>query len=188
MNKFIKLPLFLGSVSLVFCSTLAVVVNVCNPIIADNAIKKEKAAYAKIYAGVDVDKVQKIEGLDFADYSQINSVALVPHNNVESYVYTVTSKDPMSGTVKFMLGLDKATGAIDGYYMVENNNAGYADYYNDNSVVLSDLKTDNKVTSAGITKTQKVVQECVDQALEHYKNNKDEMIKILEEVNKDETK
>ena len=168
MNKFIKLPLFLGSVSLVFCSTLAVVVNVCNPIIAENAERKEKAAYTKIYSGVNVDDVKKLEDVDFSAYSQINTIALVPHNNVESYVYTLTTKDPMSGTVKFMLGLDKATGAIDGYYMVENNNAGYADYYTDNSAVLSDLKADNKVTSAGITKTQKCVQECVDQALAHY--------------------
>ena len=168
MNKFIKLPLFLGSVSLVFCSTLAVVVNVCNPIIAANEEKRADKAYEKIYDGVNIDTITKYKDLDYSAYSQINLVALVPHNNVESYVYTLTTKDPMSGTVKFMLGLDKATGAIDGYYMVENNNAGYADYYNDNSVVLSDLKTDNKVTSAGITKTQKVVQECVDQALAHY--------------------
>lgn len=169
MNKFIKLPLFLGSVCLVFCSTLAVVVNVCQPIIAKNEEMKENKAYEQIYTGVDVENITKYKELDLSNYSQINSVALVPHNGVESYVYTLTTKDPMSGTLKFMLGLDKSTGNIDGYCMVQNQNAGYAGYYEDNSAVLQDLKADNKVTSAGITKTQKVVQECVDQALAHYK-------------------
>ena len=92
MNKFIKLPLFLGSVSLVFCSTLAVVVNVCQPIITENAIRKEKEAYAKIYTGVNVDDVKKFDDLDLSNYSQINTIAFVPHNGVESYVYTLTTK------------------------------------------------------------------------------------------------
>lgn len=168
MNKFIKLPLFLGSVSLVFCSTLAVVVNVCNPIIAANEEKRADKAYQNIYEGVDINTITKYKDLDYSAYSQINLVALVPHNNVESYVYTLTTKDPMSGTVKFMLGIDKLTGVIDGYCLVQNNNAGYASYYEDNAKVFEDLKDDNKVTSSGITKTQNVVQECIDQALSHY--------------------
>ena len=171
MNKFIKLPLFLGSVYLVFCSSLSIVANLCIPQIARNEEKKRTESYKKAYAN-PVGDAQELKNVDFSAYSQINGIALVKHNEnngeVESYVYSLTTKDPQSGTCSFMLGLDKATGVIDGYYMMTNSNAGYADYYNDNAVVLEDLKADGQVTSAGITKTQKVVQECVDQAVAHY--------------------
>lgn len=167
MNKFIKLPLTLGSVCLIFCSTLALVVNVCEPVIEKNEIRKENAAYKKLYTEVDVDNIQKMT-FDETKYNYINSIALVSHSNVESYVYVLTTRDPMSGKLKFMLGLEKETGAIDSYCMVSNENGGYATYYDDNEVVLKDLKDDNKVTSSKQTLTQKAVQECIDMALNHY--------------------
>ena len=47
MNKFIKLPLFLGSVCLVFCATLSVVVNICQPVIDYNNRMKQLNSYTK---------------------------------------------------------------------------------------------------------------------------------------------
>ena len=76
----------------------------------------------------------------------------------------------MSGSLQFMLGLDKETGVIDAYYLLNNNNAGYATYFENNENVLKDLE-DNKVTASNQTKTADVVQGAIDQALSHYDAN-----------------
>ena len=52
MNKFIKLPLFLGSVTLVFCTALAVVQGVCQPIIDERAEKAKIEALSNLYSGI----------------------------------------------------------------------------------------------------------------------------------------
>ena len=121
MNKFVKLPLFLGSVCLVFCATLSVVVNICQPVIDYNNRMKQFDGYTKLYDGVNKDLINDKIEIGEA-YDRINTIALVPYTGGESYVYTLTTKDPMSGSLQFMLGLDKETGVIDAYYLLNNNN------------------------------------------------------------------
>lgn len=169
MNKFVKLPLFLGSVCLVFCATLSVVVNICQPVIDYNNRMKQLDGYTKLYDGVNKDLINDTIEIGEA-YDRINTIALVPYTGGESYVYTLTTKDPMSGSLQFMLGLDKETGVIDAYYLLNNNNAGYATYFENNENVLKDLE-DNKVTASKQTLTAGVVQGAIDQALSHYDAN-----------------
>lgn len=169
MNKFIKLPLFLASVSLVFCATLAVVVNVCQPVIDYNNRMKQLEGYTKLYDGVNKDAIDDTIAVP-GDYDRINTIALVPYTGGESYVYTLTTKDPMSGAIQFMLGLDKTTGVIDAYYLLNNGNAGYATYFENNETVLKDL-ADNKVEATKQTLTANVVQGAINQALDHYNTN-----------------
>ncbi len=180
MNKFIKLPLFLGSVCLIFCTTLAVVVNVCNPLIEKNTEKKEKEAYLNLYEGVTEDSIKKVEGekANFDDYKQIVKLVTVEHNNVTSYVYSLKTKDPQSGTISFMLGIDNSTHKVDAYTMVSNNNSGYgSDFVNADKQesVLEGLISYGKggefYRTAGATKTQNVMKEAVNQAFVHYKAN-----------------
>ena len=85
MNKFIKLPLFLGSVCLVFCATLSVVVNICQPVIDYNNRMKQLDGYTKLYDGVNKDLINDKIEIGEA-YDRINTIALVPYTGGESYV------------------------------------------------------------------------------------------------------
>ena len=167
MNKFIKLPLFLGSICLVFCSTLAVVVNICQPIITEREYQKQLEAYNVMYS--NVSGLEDVE-TDTSNYSRIDSIKLITHANGESYVYTLTTGNPQTDTFTFMLGLNKATGEIDGYSMITDRNPEYGGTkYSDNSTMLNDLKADGQIThTAGQTKSEKVMHEAINQAKAHY--------------------
>ncbi len=186
MNKFIKLPLFLGSTCLVFCAALASVVYICEPVIAKNEEKKEKEAYLKLYEDVDEDDIFNLQDSSKSDKkeliqnSKISKIAAVEHGDI-SYVYTIKTKDPQSGPVTFMLGISSTSNKVDAYSMVSNNNAGYAKYYDNNSTVLEDILEDGKVTSAGATKTQNAVQEAIDACLSNYESNKESLQLLLNE-------
>lgn len=177
MNKFIKLPLFLGSVCLVFCTTLAVVVNICNPVIEKNNEKKEKEAYLNLYEGVREENVKAVEA-NFDEYKQILKLATVEHNSVTSYVYSLKTKDPQSGTISFMLGIDNSTHKVDAYTLISNNNSGYgSDFVNKDKEgqvlegLISYSEGKDFYRTSGATKTQNVMKEAVNQAFAHYKAN-----------------
>ena len=173
MNKFIKLPLFLGGVCLFFGTALAAVYNVCQPVIEHNEMVKRNEAYQVLYDGVQVDGIKEVT-YDFASngYTNITGLVEVPHGSASSYVYSLTTDNPQSGTVSFMLGIDKTSGKIDSYSMITNNNSGYASKYENNETTLSELKTytgQNEFPAyAGATKTKNAMKKAVDQALAHY--------------------
>lgn len=175
MNKFVKLPLFLGSVCLVFCSSLAIVVNICKPKIETNTEKKEKAAYLSLYEGITEESITNADEAicDFKDYPQIKKLVVIDHEEVSSYVYSLTSKDPQSGSVSFILGINASDNKVDAYKVVANNNSGYASQYEKENEVLNSLISYGEggdfYQSSGATKTQKVMQDAVNQAFKHYK-------------------
>ncbi len=175
MNKFIKLPLFLGGVCLFFGTALAAVYNVCNPIIQQNELEKKNAAYKNLYANVDVSSIKELE-YDFssADYKNIRGVVEVPHDNLSSYVYSLETDNPQSGNVSFMMGIQKDTGKIDSYAIISNNNSGYASKYENNETVLGELKSYDSTGTfpvySGATKTKNAMKKAVDQALNHFKS------------------
>lgn len=173
MNKFIKLPLFLGGVCLFFGAALAAVCNVCQPIIDKNNLERRNAAYLKLYDGVDATTIEEVDKDSYKDYKYIDSLVTVPHASVTSYVYSMTTADPQSGPLSFMMGIDSSTGKIDAYSFLTSSN-GYLGGFNDDETTLTNLKNyDNGgsfVGGAGATKTKNVVKDAVDQALAHFKS------------------
>ena len=171
MNKFIKLPLFLGSVTLVFCTALAVVQGVCQPIIDERAEKAKIEALSNLYSGITA--ANDVES-DLTNYKRIKGIQVITHNSVNSYVYTLLTANPASGTFEFMLGIDKASGKIDAYSMLTNGNPGYSGngHYDNNSAMLEDLKADNQVAHiTGQTKSENVMHEAINEALSHFDAN-----------------
>lgn len=179
MNKFLKLPLFLGGVCLFFCTSLAIVVNICQPRINENEEKKEKEAYLSLYKNdiYDLDSIETVD-VSFEGYEQIDKLVKISHINANeeclSYVYSLTTKDPQSGKVSFMLGIDYLSNKVDAYAIVSNNNSGYATEFNNTAAVLNGLieygEGGNFYRTSGATKTEKVMQDAVNQAFKHYKN------------------
>ncbi len=175
MNKFVKLPLFLGSVCLVFCSTLAIVVNICKPKIEANTIKNEKAAYLSLYEGITEESINNADEslCDFKNYPQIKKLVVIDHESVSSYVYSLTTNNPRSGTISFILGINESVNKIDAYKVIANNNSGYATQFLKEDEVLSALikyaDGGEFYRYSGATFTEKVMQEAVDQAINHYK-------------------
>ncbi len=176
MNKFVKLPLFLGGVSLIFCTTLAIVVNFCKPQMEKNEQKKTEEAYASLYEGeiniLDLDE----KYLDFKDYSQIKDLKKIEHEGKNSYVYSLTTQDPQSGTVSFMLGIDSEANKVDAYTVVANNNSGYAKQFENVDAVKDALVKygdgeGSFYRTAGATKTENAMKYAVNQAFLHYRNN-----------------
>lgn len=174
MNKIVKLPLFLGSVCLVFCTSLAIVVNICEPIIEKNNEKKEKKAYLSLYDNIKEENINVLNDVELKAYPQIQKIATIEHN-VLSYVYSLSTKDPQSGNITFMLGISSKSNKIDAYQIVSNNNSGYASSFEDNQFILTGLMEYSNggdfIHTAGSTKTEKVFKDAVDQALNHYQNN-----------------
>ena len=175
MNKFIKLPLFLGGVCLFFGAALAAVCNVCQPIIDRHNLEKRNATYLKLYEGVDATTIEDVEEESYKGYRYIDALVKVPHGGVSSYVYSLTTADPQSGALSFMMGINASTGLIDAYSFLNSSNSdGYLKNFKDNEQTLTDLTSYSNggtfVGVSGATKTKNVVKDAVDEALAHFKS------------------
>lgn len=190
MNKFVKLPLFLGGVCLIFCTSLAVVVNICQPRIAETNAKKEKEAYQSLYAGVNLDDIINItDEISFDGFKQIDKLVVIPHESDLSCVYSLTSEDPQSGSVSFMLGIDLNNNVVDSYAVIANNNSGYASAYENIDNIKEALveygktgKKDDFYYTGGATKTDRVMRNAVNQAFKHYNDNRGKILTAYDEL------
>lgn len=174
MNKFIKLPLFLGATCLVAAGLLAGVVALTDPVIEQAKTEKLSKAYQNMYSGQTVTVLQTFtpdEGT--IEATGIQDIARVEHNTDVSVVYKMKS-DSSYEKMLFFVGISTATDAVDSYYYLESteNSLGTGNFKNSDTVTekYEGYTGDTTVIFSGTTVTSKAVKTAIDTALNDYRN------------------
>ena len=153
MNKFIKLPLFLGLTCLIAGGLLAGVVYLTDGPIEEAKIKKLQEGYRNMY-NVDEVETTDIELGDAANKTLLG-LTVVKHNDTKSAVYKLSSTSGYE-TMTFYLGISFDTNTVDGYYNLDTSSQSLG-YDGKGSFVVS-----------GVTYTSNAVKEAISVAFNDY--------------------
>ncbi len=171
MNKFVKLPLFLGITCLVCGGLLAGVVFLTEGTIQKAAEAKLAEGYRNMY-NTDSVEVKNIELESTVDES-IKGLAVVTHSSKQSAVYKLTSTSPYE-KMTFYVGISFDNNRVDGYYSIDTNtqSIGY-DQYKKNDKISSGMKGydgSGDLVIAGVTAkyTTSGVQASIKKAFDDY--------------------
>lgn len=176
MNKFIKLPLFLGITCLVAGGLLAGTVAITTPIIEQARLDRLAKAFKKMYKDETASTVGVLDeedlGSEFVTEKGILSITKVSHKDKSSIVYQCKSKSAWE-TLTFYVGFDEGKQVVDGYYCLETStqSKGYGNFKNNSTVIgkYKDYDGTGSVILTGTTVTSKAVQKAVDTALDDLK-------------------
>ena len=169
MNKFIKLPLFLGLTCLIGGGLLAGVVYLTDGPIEEAKIKKLQEGYRNMY-NVDEVETTDVELGDAANKTLLG-LTIVKHNDTKSAVYKLSSTSGYE-TMTFYLGISFDTNTVDGYYNLDTSSQslGYS-HYKDNKDISNRLDGyDGKgsFVVSGVTYTSNAVKEAISVAFNDY--------------------
>lgn len=168
MNKFIKLPLFLGLTCLVAGGLLAGVVALTDPVIESAKLERLSKAFRVMYDDESALSTAQAElSKEFIDDNKILSINKVTHSGVLSYVYQCKSKSAYE-EMQFYVGIDYAKKEVDSFYALESNenSLGYGNFSNNDSVteLYSGYQGKGDKIIANTTITSKAVQEAINRA------------------------
>jgi len=153
MNKFVKLPLFLGLTCLVFGGMLAGVVALTEPVIQAAKEAKLNAVYKNLYNDESATKVKEIE-LAAGHSEKILELVTVNHSDEVSAVYKLKSKSTYEQMI-FYVGISTSSNVVDGYYLLESNtpSIGYDQYKNNDTISegMSGYDGNGDLVIAGVT-------------------------------------
>lgn len=171
MKKILHLTLFLALISAVAGGALAAVNNVTAPIIAENAIKVEKAALEKLYPGADFEIVE------FTSENKEIVGLFKASGKSEAYIYKMTVKG-YKADITYLVGID-AAGAISGYeVLAQEETAGLGSKVAEdnfkNSLLEQPVNTEFD-SIAGATVSSKAVLNGISIAAQHYADNLGEL-------------
>ena len=165
-NKFVRLPLSLAAVCLIFSSLLALTNFVTDPIIASMQEEKEKKAYEVLYGEGNISSREEVT---FEATDNINSITkVVTTDNVEHYVYNLSTKNVISGDFNFLAGIKD--GKVDAYSFIgveNNNNYGFAEFSNGKDRLVGYDGSNFSIVS-GASNTSNGFKTALDAALAHY--------------------
>lgn len=170
MNKFVKLPLFLGLTCLVFGGMLAGVVALTEPVIQKAKEEKLNAVYKNLYNDESATKVKEIKLAD-GHSEKILELVTVNHSDEISAVYKLKSKSTYEQMI-FYVGISTSSKVVDGYYSLETNTTslGYNQFKNNESVseLMSGYDGSGDLVIAGVTYTSKGVTEAIKEAFNDF--------------------
>lgn len=168
MNKFVKLPLFLGVTCLVAGGLLAGVVALTDPVIESARLERLSKAFRVMYDDESALSTAQAElSKEFINENQILSINKVKHSGLTSYVYQCKSKSAYE-EMQFYVGIDYSEKAVDSFYMLETSehSLGYGNFSDNDSVteLYSGYQGKEDKIIANTTVTSKAVKAAVDRA------------------------
>ena len=178
MNKFIKMPLFLGVTCLVAGGMLAGVSALTDPIIKAAKLEREAQAFIIMYNDENVKLSDQIT-VDSAtsEATGIQTISKVEHKDGISIVYKMKSKSRYE-TLLFNVGIDQEAGAVDNYYFLEKVNSTSdlgTNVFNQNDKVnelFTGYTGGDRLIFSGVSFTSDGVRAAIDNALADFNANR----------------
>jgi len=178
MNKFIKMPLFLGVTCLVAGGMLAGVSALTDPIIKAAKLEREAQAFIVMYNDENVKLSDQIT-VDSAtsEATGIQTISKVEHKDGISIVYKMKSKSKYE-TLLFNVGISQEAGAVDNYYFLEKVNSTSdlgTNVFSQNDVVNDLYKGyagGGYGIVSGVSVTSNGVGAAIDNALKDFNDNR----------------
>lgn len=178
MNKFIKMPLFLGVTCLVAGGMLAGVSALTDPVIAAAKLEREAKAYIVMYNDENVKLHDQITvDSATAEATGIQTISKVEHKDGISIVYKMKSKSKYE-TLLFNVGIDQDAGAVDSYCFLEKVNStsdlGTNVFNQDDKVneLYQGYTGGDKLIFSGVTFTSDGVRAAINNALADFNENR----------------
>lgn len=171
-NNFIRLPLFLACICLIFTALLAITNHFTAPIISSNIAQQEAKAFDELYGPGKISSVDTTE----INSAPINSVSRLEMSDSSiNYAYNLTTADPQSGAIQILIGISSEAKVNAYAFIAAPAGQTYLGSLKDNAAVSAAVSgydgTGDFYAIQGATKTANVVKAAVDAALEHYAAN-----------------